>query len=192
MRLVGVGLRQCVGTIERLQYPETVAISLGLLGKIRAGTTLYTRVMELLVNLEQEAVEEAVSRLKEDAISVQDALAIVDFLARIRPALVYPALVNLLDKAATWEEKLSVARSLLQTGDARAIPHLRRLGVSLSGSPYGGLVKEFLHVAARQLRDGNRRVTGTASGHIWRAEGFHHQRGRSPQVASYSRSGRGF
>ena len=181
-----------MGLLERLQYPETVAISLGLLGKIRAGTTLYTHVMELLVNLEQEAVEEAVSRLKEDAISVQDALAIVDFLARIRPALVYPALVNLLDKAATWEEKLSVARSLLQTGDARAIPHLRRLGVSLSGSPYGGLVKEFLHVAARQLRDGNRRVTGTASGHIWRAEGFHHQRGRSPQVASYSRSGRGF
>ncbi len=178
------------GLLERLQHKETVTALLGLLGKARPGTILYAHLMENLVSREQEAVEAALTKLKMEEMDVQDSLAIIDFLTRVRPAMAYPALVSLVDAAVTWEEKLALARSFLQTGDARAIPHLRRLGLSLSNSPYGGLVKEFLNVAARQLRDGKRRVMGTASGHIWRREGFHHQRGRKPDVRSSNRLGR--
>ena len=91
-------------------------------------------------------------KLKAADVSVQEALALIDLLNQIQPARVYPALVGVLDKAVSWEEKLAVARSLLDTGDVRAIPHLRRLGASMSNSPYGGAVKEFLSVATRQLR----------------------------------------
>lgn len=175
--------------LEQLGYPETVSILLGILGKTR-GMVFRRQAIELLVGYDQEAAEVALAKLQEDDLGVQEALAVIDFLSQVRPVAVYAPLVRLLDKAVTLEEKLSVARSLLQTGDARAIPHLRRLGMSLSDSPYGGLVKEFLYVASRQLRDGKRRVMGTTSGCIWRGEGFHHQRGRAPQIASYTRSGR--
>ena len=176
--------------LEQLDYPETVSVLLGVLGRAR-GAIFRSQAMQLLVHHDQKAAEVALAKLQEDDLGVQEALGIIDFLSQVRPAVTYAPLVKLLDKAVTWEEKLSVARSLLQTGDARAIPHLRRLGVSLSDSPYGGLVKEFLYVASRQLRDGKRRVVGTATGgYMWRGEGCHHQRGRAPQVASYSRSGR--
>ncbi len=142
--------------LKRLEYPETVAALLGLLGRLRPGTVLYSHVMTTLVDQADVALEMALAKLKEAELSVEEALALIDFLTQVQPSRVYPALVSLLDKAESWEEKMAVARGLLQTGDTRAIPHLRRLGASMSNSPYGGAVKEFLDVAARQMRTNQR------------------------------------
>ncbi|NLJ85944.1 MAG: hypothetical protein GX322_05840 [Firmicutes bacterium] len=148
----GWALANVIRLLSELEYPETVAALLGLLGRIRPGSVLYNHVKSVLVDQPETAGEAALEKLKAADVSVQEALALIDLLNQIQPARVYPALVGVLDKAVSWEEKLAVARSLLDTGDVRAIPHLRRLGASMSNSPYGGAVKEFLSVATRQLR----------------------------------------
>lgn len=136
---------------------ETITALLGLLGRLRPGTVLYSHVMATLVEEADVAAVVAVNRLQEPDLSVAEALALINFLDQVQPTKVYPALVRLLDKAVTFEEKLAVAHGLLQTGDMRAIPHLRRIGASLSDSPYGAAAKEFLDVATRQMRAKQRR-----------------------------------
>ena len=186
----GWALVNVMGLLDRLHYSEIPTTLLELLGKVRPGTVIYDHVMDALTSRECEVVTIALAKLKEDELAIGEALAMIDFLARFHPTEVYPALVNLLDRAVTWEEKLAVARGLLRTGDARAVPHLRRLGAALSNSPYGGLLKEYLNIASRRLRNGNRRILGKAGGPVSRRDGPDHQRGRAPQLASYSRWGR--
>ena len=141
-----------MGILKSEDDPETITALLGLLGRLRPGTVLYGYVMETLVEEADVATGAALNRLKEPDLSVAEALALINFLDQVQPAKVYPALVGLLSKAVTFEEKLAVAHGLLQTGDTRAIPHLRRLGASIPDSPYGAAAKEFLDMATRQMR----------------------------------------
>ena len=149
--------------LGELQYPETVPALIGLLSRIHPGGTVHHQVQEFLFDRKDQAVEAALAKLREKHLSVDESLAVTEFLSRVQPAEAYPVLVKLLDKVNTWEEQLVVARSLIQTGDARAIPHLRRLGKALDDSPYQTMVRDFLEYAARQMKDGsrgNRRILG--------------------------------
>ena len=141
-----------MAVLEKQGDSGTIPTLLRLLGRLRPDKLLYRRVMAALIQQANEAAEAALNRLREPHLSVGEALALVALLEQVQPAKVYPALANLLDKAASFEDKLAVAQGLLETGDSRAIPHLRRLGASMSGFPYGAVAKEFLDMASLKMR----------------------------------------
>jgi len=185
-------LTNVLGLLRELKYPETIPTLLGLLCRVAPGSASYTQVLEFLLDHREEAAEAAADKLKGDYLSVEEALALTDFLSRVRPGEVYPVLIKLLDKVTTWDEQLAVARSLIQTGDIRAIPHLRKLGMALADSPYRRVVQEFLAYASRQMRNGsrgNRRVLGKVRG-MRRVNGCGRQRAKLYRTSPAGRSGR--
>ena len=178
--------------LSKLEEPETISVLLDLLCRIPQGEALYLQVLEFLLNYKEEAAEAAAAKLKGERLSVEEALAVTDFLSRVRPAEVYPVLVRLLDKVDTWDEQLAVARSLIQTGDVRAVPHLRRLGTALADSPYSKIAQEFLAYAARQMKNGSRgsrRVLGKVR-EMRQANGCSRPRAKVGRTSSGGRSGR--
>lgn len=178
----GWALLNAVRLVNHLRYPEAVDALLRLLAKVRDNALLYTEIMGALEKRGERAVERAAGLLQEGSLKVREALALIDFLARVRPQEAYPALVQLVDRVGAWEDKLAVARSLLQTGDPRVVPHIRRLSASMSDVPYNGLVSEFLNAAAHRLRYGRRLGRKGGQGTTWQ---YYHrsQRGRSPQIS---------
>ncbi len=195
-RETGIGSRWVLSNVlellSRLKYPETIPRLVDLLCRVPPGGALYIQILEFLLNHKDEAAEAAAAKLKGEHLSVDEALALTDFLSRVRPGEVYPILVKLLDKVATWDEQLAVARSLIQTGDVRAIPHLRRLGTTLVDSPYRRIVQEFLAYAARRMKNGSRgsrRVLGKVRG-TRQANGSSRQRPKIYRTSPTGRPGR--
>ena len=105
---------------------------------------MHHQVQEFPLDRKDQAVEAALAKLREKHLSVDESLAVTEFLSRVQPAEAYPVLVKL-DKVNTWGAAWS--QEPHPDRRRRAIPHLRRLGKALTillTRPWCGIFSNML------------------------------------------------